>query len=92
MILKAKYSLKEEGISEEAKSLITSCLEKDISQRITIPQILAHPWLADVKEDLQLFSESDREYIRNEFSYNDVDRYNRNEGADPFTDHLLDST
>ena len=39
-----------------------------------------------------MFTEQEKEYIKNEFTYNDADRYNRNEGADPFTDHMLDST
>ena len=33
----------EPAISEECKSLLRACLEKDPDQRITIPQILAHP-------------------------------------------------
>ena len=42
---------------------------------------------------MQLFSEQEKDYIKSEFTYNDADRYNRNEGADdPFTEHLLDST
>ena len=42
---------------------------------------------------MQLFTDQEKDYIRNEFTYNDTDRFNRNEGKeDPFTDHLLDST
>jgi serine/threonine protein kinase len=37
LILKAKYSLKEEGISEEAKSLLIGLLEKDPAKRLTVP-------------------------------------------------------
>lgn len=40
---------------------------------------------------MQLFTDQEKEYIKNEFTYNDSERYNRNE-TDPFTDHLLDST
>lgn len=36
LILKAKYTLKEEGISEEARELIRRCLDKDPVKRITI--------------------------------------------------------
>ena len=51
-----------------------------------------HEWLKDVDETIQLFTEQEKEYIKSEFTYNDADRYNRNEGVDPFTDHMLDST
>lgn len=67
-------------------------LEKDPNKRLNIPQILAHEWLKDVDESIQLFTEQEKETIRSEFTYNDADRYNRNEGVDPFTDHMLDST
>lgn len=45
----------------------------------------------DESGSIQLFSEQEKEYIRNEFTYNDTERYNRNE-TDPFTEHMLDST
>lgn len=38
-----------------------------------------------------MFTEQEKEYIKKEFTYNDTDRYNRNE-TDPFPEHLLDST
>jgi len=92
LIVKAKYTMKEDGVSEEARNLISVCLEKDPAKRITVSEILSHKWLQDVDENLQLFTEQEKDYIKNEFTYNDTDRYNRNEGADPFTDHMLDST
>ena len=39
-----------------------------------------------------LFTESEKEIMKNEFTYNDTRRYNRNEGDDLFTEHGLDST
>jgi serine/threonine protein kinase len=36
LIIKAKYTLKEDGVSEDARSLITDLLEKDPNKRLTI--------------------------------------------------------
>lgn len=37
-----------------------------------------------------MFTDQEKEYIKNEFTYNETERFNRNE--DPFTEHMLDST
>lgn len=50
LIIKAKYTLKEDGVSEEARELIRLCLEKDPLKRITIQEILDHKWLSDAEE------------------------------------------
>ena len=44
MIIKGKYTLKEE-ISPDAKDLMRSMLETDPKKRISIHKILQHPWL-----------------------------------------------
>lgn len=44
IIMKAKYSLKED-ISEEARDLLKGLLERDPAKRLNISQILGHPWL-----------------------------------------------
>ena len=55
--------------------------------------MLAHPWLQNIQEHgLDLFTDSEKEIMRNEFTYNDTRRYNRNEGDDLFTEHGLEST
>ncbi len=90
LIVKAKYTLKDDGVSEEARDLLTGLLEKDPSKRLTIPLILQHKWLSDANEKMELFTDQEREHIKNEFTYNDTEKYNRNE--DPFTEHMLDST
>ena len=89
LIIKAKYSLKDD-ISEESRGLLQGLLEKDPAKRLTVAQVLAHPWLADAGE-VELFTEQEKDYIRSEFTYNDTTRCNRNE-TDPFTEHMLDST
>lgn len=71
LIIKAKYTLKDD-ISEEARNLLYGLLEKDPMKRLTIPQILAHEWLNDVDEKMQLFTEQEKELIKSEFTYNDA--------------------
>jgi len=67
MIIKAKFTL-QEGISKEAKDLLIKILEKDPNQRITIPNIIAHPWMRDAKETVELFTNAEKNYMRNEFN------------------------
>lgn len=76
-IILAKYSLKE-GISEMAMDLIKKILEPNPSQRLSIKQILAHPWFEEVNEDIELFNDQEKEKILREFTYNNTDKYNRN--------------
>ena len=46
LILKGKYTISE-GISNEAKDLISHILEVDPKKRLKIPEILAHKWFED---------------------------------------------
>ena len=62
MIIKGKYQL-QEGISKEACDLLSKLMEKDISKRITIPYILAHPWMKDAKPKIQLFTSAEQSYM-----------------------------
>ena len=57
LILAAKYNLKDE-ISESAKSLLRALLEPDPVKRLTIKQVLTHPWMVDAAEEgtLQIFN------------------------------------
>lgn len=107
MIMKAKYTIKEDTsdtqhkpLSEESKELIKLILEKDPLKRLSIPQILDHPWMQQGKDEpIELFSQQERAYIRHEFTYNETSRLNRNEQhvsqqskQHLFPEHLLDST
>jgi serine/threonine protein kinase len=49
MIIKGKYTLAD-GVSKEAKDLLTKLLEKDPTLRLTILNILAHPFMKDAKD------------------------------------------
>merc|ERR1712032_257768 len=42
------------SISEECQSLIRSCLKIRPNDRIGLEQILSHPWLSSVDEDIQI--------------------------------------
>lgn len=53
--------------------------------------ILEHPWMQEIDNTLTLFTESEKQIIRSEFTYNDCRRYNRNENSDIFTEHPLDT-
>lgn len=76
LILKAKYSLKD-TVSEDVKDLIKGMLERDPKRRLTIPEILAHPWMQNIDEKLEFFNDAELEQIKKEFNnYND--RYNKN--------------
>lgn len=76
-IILAKYTIKD-TISEEAIDLIQKILEPDPSKRLSIQQILAHPWFRDINEDIELFNDQEKEKILREFTYNNAQRYNRN--------------
>ena len=56
LILKAKYTLKEE-ISEDAKDLLKRLLEPNPLKRLSINEILVHKWFDDLDEKIIIFNE-----------------------------------
>lgn len=93
LILRGIYTLKDD-ISQEARDMLRGLLEINPHKRLTIPEILNHPWLKDYDHNLQLFNDQEREMIKKEYTYNDPSRYNRNENEEPidcFTEHNIDS-
>ena len=95
--MQAKYTLKDE-ISKEAKNLIHGLLNTDPQKRLSVSQVLKHPWLQNIDESKDLFDKEEQEVIRTEFTYNDPSRFNRNEKVSPdeepwdcFTEINLDS-
>ena len=89
MIIKAQYSL-QDCISKEARNLLEGLLEKDPQKRLSISQVLKHPWMKDAKDTVELFTSAEQNYIKNEYTYANTDRYNRNE-TDNFMDGALDT-
>ena len=71
LIIAGKYTLKED-ISPEAKNLLKIILEVDPNKRATSLQILNHPWLKDTPVKLDIFTETEKNIIRREFTYNDT--------------------
>ena len=69
MIIKGKYNLKEE-ITDDAKSLMRSMLETDPRRRVTIQNILAHPWLQLPKDPCEIFNQEEKDIVKREFIYN----------------------
>lgn len=97
MIIKGKYTLKEE-ISPEAKHLMRSMMETDPDKRITINKILQHPWITSASNDIDIFNEEEKEIVKKEFMYNNPTVNNRSEKInvdeepwDCFTELNLDS-
>lgn len=77
LIMKAKYTLKDD-ITEEARDLLKNLLERDPRKRFAVTDIMAHTWMQGIEDDMVLFNEQETELIRNEFTFNNADRYNRN--------------
>ncbi len=77
LIISADYTLKDD-ISEDARDLLKHILEPDPSRRYSMTEILDHRWMQEIDNTLTLFTESEKQVIRNEFTYNDCRRYNRN--------------
>ena len=77
LIMKAKYTLKDD-ISEESRDLLKNLLERDPKKRFTVFDIMAHPWMQGIEESMILFNDQEQQLIRNEFTFNNADRYNRN--------------
>lgn len=92
LIIQGNVTYKED-VSQEAISLLKGLLECDPSVRLTTDQILKHKWLRDVSTSVNIFTETEKDIIRTEFTYNDTRRLNRNMNNESsiFTEHQLDS-
>ncbi|CAI2364178.1 unnamed protein product [Moneuplotes crassus] len=93
LIIRGDVTYKDD-VSNEAISLLKGLLECDPNKRLTTDKILNHEWLQNVKEDLNIFTETEKEIIKTEFTYNDTRKLNRNTKNEStlFTEHNLDST
>ena len=92
LIISGNVTFKDD-ISSSAINLLKGLLECDPNKRLTTDQILGHEWLSDVKYDINIFTETEKEIIKTEFTYNDTRRLNRNmrNESTVFTEHQLDS-
>jgi calcium-dependent protein kinase len=77
MIIEADYEMTE-SVSDEAKDLIKKMLQPNPNQRLTIPEIFAHPWMNNIPLAMEMFTDEERVKIKKEFTFNDCNRLNRN--------------
>jgi serine/threonine protein kinase len=107
LIKNGQYSLKDD-VSKEARKLIKSILETDPRKRLKLREILETPWMQDVTDHIDIFTENEKETIKKELIYANTRRINRNFGKEVqkdfmqmtdnsdifpfFTEHKLDST
>ncbi len=89
MIVKGKYTLKQ-GISEEARDLLRRMLECDPAKRATIGNIYRHAWMKGAEAEVTIFTDSEIESIRDEYSY--AKRGRDNDTRTLFTEQNIDST
>ena len=64
MVVKCKPDYKEgtnEEVSQKALSLLQGILVKDPTKRLTPSKILEHPFLTEVKNKANVFSQSEKE-------------------------------
>jgi serine/threonine protein kinase len=92
LIIRGNVTFKDD-ISQSAISLLKGLLEIDPNRRLSTDQILKHEWLNDINYDLSIFTETEKDIIRTEYTYNDTRRLNRNmkNESTVFTEHQLDS-
>ena len=90
MIIKSSFVLKE-GVSDDAKNLITQMLEPNPKKRITINEILKHNWLSDVEKDIIMFTETEKITMSQEYSCTKKPKAD-NENTTLFTEQNIDST
>jgi len=77
MIMKQKYTLKDD-ISEEARNMLKGLLDWDPNKRFTTSDVLSHPWMQGIPRSIVLFNDQEMELIRKEFTFKNVDWFNRN--------------
>ena len=77
LIMKGKYTLKDD-ISESSRDLLKNLLQRDPNQRMSIPDILNHPWMQGIEGEMTLFNDQELQQIRDEYTFANTTRYNRN--------------
>lgn len=99
-ILAGDYKLGDEA-SDSAKDLLRKILNVDENQRYSIDQILAHPWMQNIKPKENIFNSEEMEEIDCEFNiskaqhiYNlyRMNTFNTDLHELPFTEGNIDST
>lgn len=55
-------------------NLIHSLLQVDPKKRLSAIEVLSHPWLKDCKEELDVFTQKEKDVIRKEYLSKNIDR------------------
>ena len=77
MIVTADYEIKD-SVGALPNDLIRKILQPDPDKRLTISEILAHPWMTSIPRSIEMFTEEEKEKIRTEFTFADCNKLNRN--------------
>ena len=93
LIIQGNVTFKDD-ISSQAINLLKGLLEINPLERLTTDKILKHEWLQNINENITIFTDTEKEIIRTEFTYNDTRRLNRNNNNESalLTEHNLDSS
>jgi serine/threonine protein kinase len=59
LIIRGKFNLKED-VSEKGRDLIKGMLERDPKKRLSVEQILEHPWFDDLDPELSIFNDQEK--------------------------------
>ena len=93
LITAGSYTLPDD-ISVESRSLLLKIFDQNPLTRLSIDQVLAHPWLKDINPHLPIFTHEEIEAIKNEYRFKGPtnDSLNSSESISSiFTEHKLDT-
>jgi serine/threonine protein kinase len=61
-------------LSEQAVNLIHSLLQVDPRKRLSAVEVLSHPWIKDAKEELDVFTQKEKDVIHKEYLAKNIDK------------------
>jgi serine/threonine protein kinase len=61
-------------LSEHAVNLIHSLLQVDPRKRLSAVEVLSHPWLKDAKDEMDIFTQKEKDVIHKEYLAKNIDR------------------
>lgn len=78
LIITGKYDISEEKLSEPAKDLIAKLLTVDPKKRLSAYEVLGHPWLKEALNEMDIFTQKEKDSIFKEYISKNIDKQNRN--------------
>ena len=82
LIIDGKFEMKDD-ISADARDLIKKILTLDPVSRLNSQEILDHRWMKDVKDQMEIFTDLEKDKIEREFTCYDFNHLNRNTNLPP---------